>query len=118
MLLSLPVAEGFSILFNVFDPIHDALLERGITSTTTAAGLMLRWLLLCTILGVGIFAYLRVVLFALLYLYVLEAWVLRHFVGRDGLWGLFSGIESAPVIGHSVERKVRRLAGAQNQNHQ
>ena len=118
-LLSWPGAEGFfGLLFNVFDPAHDALLERGITSTTTGAGLVLRWLLLCTIVGVGTVAYLLVVVFVLVYLFVLEAWVLRHFVAQDRLWELFSGIERTPVIGRMVERKIRRLAGAPNHNRQ
>jgi hypothetical protein len=118
-LLCVPAAEGFFILLSdVFRPAHDALLESGITSSTTGAELTLRWLLVCVILGVGLVAYLGVVLLALLYLYVLEAWVLRHFVGRGGLWALFSGIEQAPVIGRAVERKVRRLAGAPNHNRQ
>ena len=118
-LLSLPGVEGFFFLLShVFDPAREALLERWITSTTTGAELVLRWLLLCAIVGVGLVAYVRVVLFALLYLFVLEAWVLRHFVARDGLWELFSGIECTPVIGRKVERKIRRLAAAPNHNRQ
>jgi hypothetical protein len=90
---------------------RDVLLVHGITSTTTAAGLMLRWLLVLTIFCVGLVGYLRLVLFVLVYLFVLEAWVLRRFVGRARLWQLFSGIESAPLIGRDLERRIKRLAG-------
>ena len=104
-------AEGFAILMGrVFDPAHTALLEEGVTAATSETALLLRWVLLCAVVGGGMVAYGAVVLLGLTYLWVFEAWILRRFLARDELLEVFSGLEHAPIIGSIVARKIRRLA--------
>lgn len=110
-------AEGFAILMGrVSDPAHTALLEEGVTAATSETALLLRWLLFCAVVGGGMVACGAVLLLGLAYLWVFEAWILRRFLGRDELVEAFSGLESAPLIGRMVGRRIRRLTDGPGQD--